>query len=94
VLRASETHQPQQSAHSPGPQWQTKARLDADKTARINVPVLVTGEESTDPAKPEIDSVEAALPDAQILVLAGQRHIADILNPATFAVHLLGFLYN
>ena len=56
--------------------------------------LLVTGEESTDPAKPEIDSVEAALPDAQILVLAGQRHIADILNPATFAVHLLGFLHN
>ena len=38
---------------------ETKAGLDADQAARINVPVLVlTGEESTDPGRPEIDSAQ------------------------------------
>jgi pimeloyl-ACP methyl ester carboxylesterase len=74
---------------------ETQARLEAEQAAKINVPVLlVTGEESTDPARPEIDSVAAALPNAQILVLPGQQHIADILDPATFAMHLLGFLHH
>jgi pimeloyl-ACP methyl ester carboxylesterase len=60
---------------------ETQARLDAEQATKINVPVLLlTGEESTNPAKPEIDSVAAALPDAQIFVLAGQQHIADILE--------------
>jgi hypothetical protein len=72
---------------------ETQAQLEPEQAAKINVPVLlVIGEECTDPAKPEIEAVAAALPDAQILVLAGQQHIADILDPATFAEHLLGFL--
>jgi len=53
----------------------------------------VTGEESTDPAKAEVAAVAAALPNAQQLVLPGQQHIADILDPETFAKHLLGFLH-
>jgi pimeloyl-ACP methyl ester carboxylesterase len=73
---------------------EAQARLDAEQAAKINVPVLlVTGEESTDPAKPETDSVAAALPDGRLLVLPGQQHIADILDPETFARHLLGFLH-
>ena len=35
----------------------------------------------------------AALPDVQRLFLAGQQHIADILDPETFAKHLLAFLH-
>ena len=35
----------------------------------------------------------AALPDVPRLVLAGQQHIADILDPETFAKHLLAFLH-
>jgi hypothetical protein len=36
---------------------ETHARLEAEQAAKINVPVLLlTGEKSTDPAKPEIDS--------------------------------------
>jgi hypothetical protein len=30
-------------------------------------------------------------PDVQRLVLAGQQHIADIMDPETFSKHLLGF---
>jgi hypothetical protein len=72
---------------------ETQVRLEPEQAAKINVPVLlVTGEESTDPAKPEIGSVAAALLDAQILVLAGQQRVADPLDQATFAMHLLGFL--
>ena len=34
---------------------ETQARLDAEQAAKINVPVLLlTGEESTDPAKPKL----------------------------------------
>ena len=73
---------------------ETQARLEAAQAAKISVPVLlITGEESSDPAKREVGAVAAALPDAQLLVLAEQQHIADILDPATFAKHLLGFLH-
>jgi pimeloyl-ACP methyl ester carboxylesterase len=73
---------------------ETQARLEAAHAAKITVPVLlITGEESADPAKREVGAVAAALPDARLLVLAGQQHIADILNPATFAKHLLSFLH-
>jgi pimeloyl-ACP methyl ester carboxylesterase len=73
---------------------ETQARLETDLAARINVPVLpLTGEQSTDPSKAQVGAVAAALPDVQRLVLAGQQHIADILDPETFAMHLLGFLH-
>ena len=70
------------------------AGLKPEQAAKINMPVLLlTGEESTDPSKTKVDAVAAALPDAQRLVLARQQHIADILDPETFAKHLLGFLH-
>jgi pimeloyl-ACP methyl ester carboxylesterase len=73
---------------------ETQARLEPEQAARIVVPVLlVTGEESTDPAKAEVSAVAAALPDARQLMLPRQQHIADILEPETFAQHLLGFLH-
>jgi pimeloyl-ACP methyl ester carboxylesterase len=73
---------------------ETQARLDAAHAANITVPVLlITGEESADPAKREVGAVAAALPDARLLVLAGPQHIADILDPETFAKQLLGFLH-
>lgn len=73
---------------------ETRARLVPEQAAGIGVPVLlVTGEESTDPAKAVVDTVAAALPDARELVLAGQQHIADILDAETFANHLLEFLH-
>jgi hypothetical protein len=36
--------------------------------------------------------VAAALPDARIVVIEGQEHVADVLVPQVFAGHLLGFL--
>jgi pimeloyl-ACP methyl ester carboxylesterase len=73
---------------------ESQARLQPEQAAKINMPVLLlTGEKSTDPAKAQVGAVAAALPDAQRLVLARQQHIADILDPETFAKHLLGFLH-
>ena len=75
---------------------ETRARLVPEQAVAIGVPVLiVTGKESTDPAKAEADTVAAALPNARQLVLTGQQHIADILDPETFAKHkhLLEFLH-
>ena len=55
--------------------------------------LLLTREESTDPAKREVGAVAAVPPTARLLVLPGQQLIADILDPETFARHLLGFLH-
>jgi pimeloyl-ACP methyl ester carboxylesterase len=72
---------------------ETTARLDPELAARITVPVLlVTGENSADPARADIEAVAAALPDARIVVLEGQEHVADVLVPEVFAGQVLGFL--
>jgi hypothetical protein len=54
--------------------------------------LLMAGEKSTDPAKAAVAAVAAALPDVRLLMLDGQQHVADILDPGTFATHLLEFL--
>jgi pimeloyl-ACP methyl ester carboxylesterase len=73
---------------------ETRARLDTEQAAKISVPVLLLiGEKSMDPARREVRAVAAALPNARLLVLAGQQHIADILDPENFAKHLLEFLH-
>jgi pimeloyl-ACP methyl ester carboxylesterase len=72
---------------------ETGARLDPELAARITVPVLLlTGEHSSDPSKTDIQAVAAALPDARIVVLEGQEHIADVLVPEVFAEQVLAFL--
>jgi pimeloyl-ACP methyl ester carboxylesterase len=69
------------------------ARLDAEHAAKITVPVLLlTGENSSDSSKAHIDKVANALPDARIVVLKGQEHVADVLAPELFAEHVLSFL--
>jgi pimeloyl-ACP methyl ester carboxylesterase len=69
------------------------ARLEPEVAAKITVPVmLLTGEESTDPARAQIEAVAKALPDARVLELKGQGHVADVLEPEVFAGHLLAFL--
>jgi pimeloyl-ACP methyl ester carboxylesterase len=69
------------------------AKLDPEQAATIAAPVLLlTGEHSADPSKTDIEAVAAALPDARILVLEGQEHVADILAPETFAHPVLAFL--
>jgi pimeloyl-ACP methyl ester carboxylesterase len=72
---------------------ETGARLDPELAGRITVPVLLlTGENSADPAKADIEAVAAALPDARVVVIEGQEHVADVLVPEVFAAHLLAFL--
>jgi pimeloyl-ACP methyl ester carboxylesterase len=72
---------------------ETGARLDPGLAGRITVPVLLlTGENSSDPAKADIEAVAAALPDARIVVIEGQEHVADVLVPEVFAGHILAFL--
>jgi pimeloyl-ACP methyl ester carboxylesterase len=73
---------------------ESQARLQPGQTAKITMPVLLlTGEKSADPAKAQVSAVAAVLPDVQRLVLAEQQHIADIMDPETFAKHVLGFLH-
>ena len=54
--------------------------------------LLVTGGHSADPSTAAIEAVAAALPDAHIVVLEGQEHVAGVLVPEVFAGHVLGFL--
>ena len=67
--------------------------FDPGQAARIAVPtLLLTGSDSDDPFAADLATVAAALPDARIGVLDGQRHVADILAPELFARRLLAFL--
>ncbi len=67
--------------------------FDPELAARITVPVLVvTGKESGEPAKADVGTLTAALPDARVVEMDGQGHVADVLAPEVFARHLLAFL--
>ncbi len=67
--------------------------FDPEEAAKITVPVLVmTGADSPDEIRDDPESVAAALPDARIVVLEGQQHLADVLAPDVFAEHVLAFL--
>jgi pimeloyl-ACP methyl ester carboxylesterase len=67
--------------------------FDPVLAARITVPaLLLTGSDSRDPFAADTRTVAAALPDAQVVVLEGQQHVADILDPEGFAGHLVAFL--
>lgn len=69
------------------------ARLDPEQAVKTTGPVLLlTGGNSSDPSKANIETVAAALPDARIEVLEGQEHVADILVPKTFSEHVMAFL--
>jgi pimeloyl-ACP methyl ester carboxylesterase len=67
--------------------------FDPGQAARITVPtLLLTGSDSSDPFAADTGTVAAALPDARVVVLEGQQHVADILAPEVFADHVLAFL--
>ncbi len=68
--------------------------FDPEEAAKIAVPTLMlTGSDSDDPSTADIDTVAAALPDARIVVLEGQGHVADVVDPEVFAGHVLAFLH-
>ena len=65
--------------------------FDPNLAASITVPtILLTGEDS--PLKPDTETLEKLLPNARVVVLEGQQHVADVLVPEVFAEHLLAFL--
>ena len=69
------------------------AQFDPEQAARITVPTLMlVGGDSPDFLKAGVDTVAAALPDARIVVLEGQQHIAIDLIPEVFAEHVVAFL--
>ncbi|MGH3507078.1 MAG: alpha/beta fold hydrolase, partial [Nocardioidaceae bacterium] len=67
--------------------------FDPGWAARIRVPVLLlVGAESPDEVRADPEVVAAALPDAQIEILAGQMHMAYLTAPQDFADTVLAFL--
>lgn len=71
----------------------TDTAFDREKAARITVPVLlVTGAESTAAIRDDPETVAAALPEARIVVIDGQHHLADVLAPEVFAEPVVAFL--
>ena len=71
----------------------SRVAFDPALAARIIVPaLLLTGSDSRDPFAADTRTVAAALPDARVVVLEDQQHVADILDPEAFAGHLVGFL--
>lgn len=67
-----------------------ESSFDPDRAAKVTVPtLLLVGSEGPD-WQPEV--VATALPDANITVLKGQAHLADLLAPELVAKTLLAFL--
>jgi pimeloyl-ACP methyl ester carboxylesterase len=81
-------------AHTLGRELRVLAEaFDPAEAAKIAVPtLLLTGAESSDPAAADVDKVAAALPDARVVVIEGQGHVADLLAPAEFAEQVVAFL--
>jgi pimeloyl-ACP methyl ester carboxylesterase len=67
--------------------------FDIALASRITAPtLLLTGEHSVNFLQADIDLLAASLPDARVVVLEDQGHVADVLAPDMFARHLLSFL--
>lgn len=67
--------------------------FDPQRAARVAVPVLlVVGTDTPEELRDDPETVAAALPDARIVTLEGQQHIADVLAPELFAERMLEFL--
>lgn len=68
--------------------------FDARQAGRITVPtLLLVGGDSPESLKADPETMAAALPDARIVVLDGQQHLAHRLIPEVFAGHVLSFLH-
>lgn len=67
--------------------------LDPAMAASITVPVLLlVGSDSPDDIKADPDLVASALPDARIVELPGQQHVAQLTAPELLARTVLDFL--
>jgi pimeloyl-ACP methyl ester carboxylesterase len=71
----------------------TPEALEAARPEAVAVPVLLlAGGESPAYFRRDIDTVAAAVPDARVVVIDGQQHVADVLAPEVFAGHVLRFV--
>jgi pimeloyl-ACP methyl ester carboxylesterase len=71
----------------------TRVAFDPAQAARITAAtLLLTGADSRDPFAADTGAVAAALPDARVVVLEGQQHVADILAPELVAAVIQRFL--
>ena len=67
--------------------------FDPEQAAKITMPVLLlVGSDTPDELGDDPETVAAALPDARIVVIEGQQHLADVLVPDVVARHVLEFL--
>jgi pimeloyl-ACP methyl ester carboxylesterase len=67
-----------------------EVEFDPDHVARVEVPtLLLVGEDS--PAW-DVEAMTATLPDAEVAILEGQGHTADLFAPQVVAEPLLDFL--
>jgi pimeloyl-ACP methyl ester carboxylesterase len=67
--------------------------FDAARAATITAPTLMLlGGDSPEVVREETATVVAALPDARVVVLDGEQHIAIDRIPEAFAGHVLAFL--
>jgi pimeloyl-ACP methyl ester carboxylesterase len=71
------------------------AALDPAEAATMTVPtLLLVGGDSPEFLRADYETVAAALPDAHVIILDGQQHIAIDLIPDAFAGHVLAFLHD
>ena len=81
------------AAHTILREFRVDAALDPEQVAAVAVPTLMlVGGDSLNHLKADYELVAAALPDARVTVLEGQRHIAHVLVPELFAEHVVSFL--
>jgi pimeloyl-ACP methyl ester carboxylesterase len=77
----------------PGLRAFSRFRFDPERLRALHVPtLLLVGSETTTYHKEAVATVAEALPDAQIAVLPGQRHNANITAPDLLAAEILRFL--
>lgn len=68
-------------------------RFDPDRLRVLQVPtLLLVGSDSTAYHKASVATVADALPDAQVSVLPGQQHNANVTNPSLLAGAIRDFL--
>lgn len=77
----------------PGLRAFNRFQFDADRLHALNVPtLLLVGGDSIPYPKETTATVAAALPNAQVVVLPGQRHSANITAPELLAAEIRRFL--
>lgn len=73
--------------------FSTASAFDPEQAAAIAVPTLLLVGSESPVWRAQVGTIEAALPDARVVVLDGHGHHADLEAPAQFAEQVLAFLH-